>query len=145
MLRLGTNKSFSWVGLTSCPYELPLEAWVDDITTWPPLEFPDIVLYLITTPGEFTRERLKAYKSLEAYNYFASGWVGTCYIYSVNSEFCVLKAGVRSSQRTTDPPHRPWVYARRMGVSALVIALAWQGEDNYSALYLEGFVKLLAL
>ena len=95
--------------------------------------------------GEFTRERLKAYKSLEAYNYFASGWVGTCYIYSVNSEFCVLKAGVRSSQRTTDPPHRPWVYARRMGVSALVIALAWQGEDNYSALYLEGFVKLLAL
>ena len=123
------------VGLTSCPFELPLEAWVDDITTWPPLEFPDIVLYLITTPGEFTRERLKAYKSLEAYNYFASGWVGTCYIFSVYSE---LKAGVRPSQRTTDLPHRPWVGVRKK--DGLVIALAWQGEDNYSALYLEGFV-----
>ena len=64
-------------GSYQCPYELPLEAWVDDITTWPPLEFPDIVRYLITTPGEFTRERLKAYKSLEAYNYFASDWIGT--------------------------------------------------------------------
>ena len=30
-----------------------------------------IDLYLIDTPGEFTREKLKAYKSLEAYNYCA--------------------------------------------------------------------------
>ena len=101
------------VGLITCPYELPQEAWVDDVTTWPPLEFPDIVLYLIATPGEFTRETLKAYKSLEAYNYFASGWVGNCYIYHVNSEFSVLKAGVRPSQRTSDSLHRPWVGVRQ--------------------------------
>ena len=37
----------------------------------PEVEFPQIYidLYLIDTPEEFTREKLKAYKSLEAYNY----------------------------------------------------------------------------
>ena len=50
---------------------------VDDVTRWPKVEFPDIVLYLIDTLGEFTCEKLKAHKGLEAYNYYVSGWVGT--------------------------------------------------------------------
>ena len=44
------------------------EMWADDVTKWPSIEFPDIVLYLIDTPGEYTREKLKSYKSLEDYN-----------------------------------------------------------------------------
>ena len=28
------------------------EMWADDVTKWPSIEFPDIVLYLIDTPGE---------------------------------------------------------------------------------------------
>ena len=50
------------------PYALA-EMWADDVTKWPGIEFPDIVLYLIDTPGEYTREKLKSYKSLEDYNY----------------------------------------------------------------------------
>ena len=57
-----------------------------------------IVLYLIGTPGEYTREKLKAYESLDDYNYFTSGWVGTCFIHEVSREFIVLKAAVKSSQ-----------------------------------------------
>ena len=53
------------------PYELSSEHWVDDVSFWPPVEFPNIYVYLIDTPGEFTREKLKAFKSLEAYNYYA--------------------------------------------------------------------------
>ena len=47
------------------PYQLDGEVWIDDPSLWPEFEFP-----LIDTPGEFTREKLKAYKSLEAYNYY---------------------------------------------------------------------------
>ena len=85
------------VGLRTCHYELGLEAWIDDVTLWPPVEFSDVVLYLLQTPGQYTREKLKAYKSLEAYNCFVSGWVGTCYYHEINEEFCVLKAAVRTS------------------------------------------------
>ena len=35
-------------------------------------------------------KKIEAYKSLEAYNYFASDWVGTCLIHEVNGEFSVL-------------------------------------------------------
>ena len=38
--------------------------------SWPPLEFGQIYTYLIDTPGPFTRERLKAYRSLDAFNYY---------------------------------------------------------------------------
>ena len=40
--------------------ELSADFWIDDVTQWPPLEFPDLVFYLIESPGEYTREKLKA-------------------------------------------------------------------------------------
>ena len=52
------------------PYQLDGEVWIDDPSLWPEVEFPHIYVYLIDTPREFTREKLKAYKSLEAYNYY---------------------------------------------------------------------------
>ena len=52
------------------PYQLDSESWIDDVSSWPQIELPHIYLYLIDTPGEFTREKLKAFKSLEAYNYY---------------------------------------------------------------------------
>lgn len=53
------------------PYNISKESWTDDPTLWPPLEYPSIYAYLVDTPGEFTREKLKAFKSLEAYNYYS--------------------------------------------------------------------------
>lgn len=50
------------------PYEM--DGWKDDLSLWPPIEFGSIYTYLIDTPGEFTKEKLKAHKSLEAYNYY---------------------------------------------------------------------------
>ena len=35
------------VGLQECPYSLAPEVWEDDVTKWPGVEFPDIVLYLL--------------------------------------------------------------------------------------------------
>ena len=52
------------------PYQIDNGKWKDDITLWPPVEFGEIYTYLIDTPGPFTREKMKAYKSLEAFNYY---------------------------------------------------------------------------
>ena len=48
------------------PYELGLEAWIDNVTLLPPAELPDIVLYLCQNPGQHTCEKLKACKSLDS-------------------------------------------------------------------------------
>ena len=53
------------------PYQKADNEWRDDISMWPPVEFGDIYGYLIDRPGEYTKEKLKAYKSLEAYNYYS--------------------------------------------------------------------------
>ena len=45
------KKKLGLVGLQTCPYELADQEWEDDVTKWPEVEFPDIVLYLIGTPG----------------------------------------------------------------------------------------------
>ena len=52
------------------PYNISVELWINDVSRWPPIEFPHVYTYLIDTPGEFTREKLKAFKSLQAYNYY---------------------------------------------------------------------------
>ena len=41
----------------------------------PPITNMDIVAYLILTHSFYTKDQMKAYKSLEAYKYFTSGFV----------------------------------------------------------------------
>ena len=81
------------------PYSLSEEEWIDDITKWPSIEFGDVYNYLINLKGRYTKESLKAYKSLEAYNYFASGHVQTVYFYesSERSKYATLTVKVNPS------------------------------------------------
>ena len=63
------------VGDSTCtvltdPYEILPEKWSDSISSWPPVEFGDIYTHLTETPDQFTREKLKAYRSLDAFNYY---------------------------------------------------------------------------
>ena len=53
------------------PYALSEEAWS---------ELGDIYNYLIDSKGRYTKESLKAYKSVEAYNYYISGHVRTVFL-----------------------------------------------------------------
>ena len=52
------------------PYAVEHIKWIDYLTLWPPVEFRDIYAYLMDTPGEFTKEKMRAYKSLDAFNYY---------------------------------------------------------------------------
>ena len=42
---------------------------------WPDIAYVDIYNFLINTTSYCTHEQLKAYKSLDGYNFFVNGWV----------------------------------------------------------------------
>ena len=58
------------------PYEVDKGEWKKtDIEKWPDLCYPDVVNYLVCSQSVYTLNELKAYKSLQAYNYLISGFV----------------------------------------------------------------------
>ena len=65
------------------PYTIEESLWSEDMSKWPDLQFVDIYTYLVDTEGCYTKEKLKAFKSLEAYNYFYNGYVRTVYLGSL--------------------------------------------------------------
>ena len=106
-------KKLKDVDLDSCPYQIFSDAWRNNPTKWPGLEFSNIYVYLIETPGVFTIESIKNRKSQ-----FISGWVRTVYHYhKTGSDFMILKAEVMPSQRLNESPHLPWVAINLRGTS----------------------------
>ena len=92
------------------PYNITDDQWLDDVSKWPTVEFGDVYTYLIDSVGNFTKEKLKAYKSLEAYNYFYNGYVRTVFYYQREcSKFVILSAKVNPSQKAADKAHQAWV------------------------------------
>lgn len=51
------------------PYNIPSEERISDMSKWPAIIWPDIYIYLIEKPNVYTKDNLRAYKSLDAYNY----------------------------------------------------------------------------
>ena len=72
--------------------------WSDDVSLLPDITYPDIYHYLIEYSSQFSKESLKAYKSLESYNFFVSGHVQNVYYHEVEkkSKFCFIKTEVRN-------------------------------------------------
>ena len=81
------------------PYSLTTD-WCNDPSKLPDVSFADIYMYLIHTPSEFTHEKLKAHKSLEAYNFFICGHVQNVGLREVkNRRYYFLRSSVLPSQR----------------------------------------------
>ena len=82
------------------PFNIEDKNWSSDVTKLPDIDYPDIWNYLVETPSEFTKDKVKAYKSLEAYNFFVSGHVHEVFIHnSEKTDFLFLKSKVLPSQR----------------------------------------------
>ena len=90
------------------PYAIEESLWSEDMSKWPDLQFGDIYTYLVDTEGCYTKEKLKAFKSLETYNYFYNGYVQTIYFY-LSGKFGIHKAKVNPSQKASENYHEPWV------------------------------------
>jgi len=56
------------------PYLLkdPSITWMTDIEILPQITNPDVFNYLVLTKSSYTLNQFKAFKSLEAYNFFIS-------------------------------------------------------------------------
>ena len=60
--------------------------WSEDVSLLPVITYPDIYHYLIEYPSLFSKESLKAYESLECYNFFVSGHVQNVYYHEVKKK-----------------------------------------------------------
>ena len=76
----------------------------------------NLVIFILTlfieTKGVYTKEKLKAYESLKAYNYYHNGYVRTVYHFAID-KCSILKAKVNPSQRAADSNHESWVILNR--------------------------------
>ena len=52
------------------PYTLVAEKREENINKFPDITWRDVTEYLIETPSLYTKESMKAYKSLEVFDYF---------------------------------------------------------------------------
>ena len=88
------REKLSIAGLSFDPYNsssfLPGSS---NIPLWPEVEYPDICNYLLNSVSPYTMEELKAYKSMDGYNYFIQGWVGNIDVL-VQYDVVILKATV---------------------------------------------------
>ena len=96
------------------PYELDKNEWSSNMTKWPEVTYPDIVNYLVYNQSAYTLAELKAYKSLDAYNYFVSGFVQEIGHKIINGR-SVFLGKVKHSQRMSDPSLQPWLIVANDG------------------------------
>ena len=57
------------------PYTIDFSQVPSNEQDFPDITYPDIVNYLVLQTSWITMDKIKAYKSLESYNYFISGLV----------------------------------------------------------------------
>ena len=80
------------------PYSVSSDFYSESMEKWPEVEFPDIVNYLIFTTSQYTNEQLKAYKSLESYQYFVAGWVQSIHVGKATDNILILIGKVSCCQ-----------------------------------------------
>ena len=80
------------------------------------MEYPDIVNYLALQTSWITGHQMKACKSMDAYNFFVSGWVNTIFTKPVaGTDKVVVTARVNHSQRARETPLKKCLLAEKDG------------------------------
>ena len=68
------------------PYALRKSDFSNNMELLPNVQYPDIVIYLVLQTLWATKTEMKAYKLMDTYNFFVSGWVNTLCIRSVDGD-----------------------------------------------------------
>ena len=56
-------------------YEMPSEAWKDNMNLWQGMTYVHVGMYLVFQPSPHNGEDLINYMGLECYQHFTAGWV----------------------------------------------------------------------
>ena len=75
------------VGLDSDPYDIPKNQWSTDIHMWPEINFGDIYMYLISSPGKHIHEMPGV---MEKPRHFKAGFVGENKVTSTPKDILVV-------------------------------------------------------
>lgn len=89
------------------------QLFTQNVKHLPEVSYPDVYHYLVETECVYTREAVKAYRSLDAYNYFLSGKVGNICSYNVD-DVCLVFGEVGASQ-TLSKTYSAWFVAKVTG------------------------------
>ena len=68
----------------------PSIEWSNNLDLVLDVTYPDIFNYLVLTKSAYTLQEFKAYKSLEAYNFFVSGWISNVKWLDINNNTLVV-------------------------------------------------------
>ena len=79
-------------------------------TECPDVSFADIYNYLVLTVSSYTHDQLKAYESLDGYNFFINGWVNDVTVLNTSKprNFLFL-SHVKHSQNLSLVPLKVWL------------------------------------
>ncbi|XP_049513405.1 uncharacterized protein LOC125940835 [Dermacentor silvarum] len=113
------------------PYTLrPGTDTTTDINALPEVTHGDIVNYLVYSSSFVTLQEMKAFKSLEAHNYFTSGWVKSLSSKRLQQGKVLLLGEVNHSLRLGDGPLKVWVLCMADGsvLTAHCTCMAGVGE-----------------
>ena len=77
--------------LRSDPYLLDKNSRLAERSLWPPVEFPDVFVYLINSPSPYTKEALK---SIDAWLYFVAGFVTELKVLKITEDSYIMTARI---------------------------------------------------
>lgn len=103
--------------LATDPYLFPTDIFTDLIksASLPAFNPHDLYHYITNGVSPYTGADLKAYKSLDAYQFFVAGWVTESRCYTSSRGMYLVMAKVHHSQALTATKLKPWVSLRKDG------------------------------
>ncbi|XP_072387363.1 uncharacterized protein [Diabrotica undecimpunctata] len=95
----------------------------------PPITIIDIYTYLVNSHSYYSKEQMKAYKSLQAHKYFTSGFILKVGVKIVN-DFYIIVGKVKHSQKANAKPLDAWVIASSDGDIANAHCMCMAGNSE---------------
>ena len=87
-------------------------------TDWPDTMYPDVYNYLVHTVSLYTGEEMRAYKSLDGYNFLVNGWLNSITVLATGTRPArnyVFLSSVKHSQSLSLMSLKVWVATKENG------------------------------